>query len=132
MKIALSSIISIDIKIQATDSGEKDKLRYAAIEAMRLGHGGQTCISKIFGCDRKTIRKGIQEMENFPRIVKYDSRIRKRGGGRMITSEVNGKKLDAAFLSVMEPHKAGNPMNEDEFWPGKVRDYSPTSPQIRT
>jgi hypothetical protein len=95
---------------------EKDKRRYAAIEAMRLGHGGQTCISKIFGCDRKTIRKGIQELENFPRIVKYDSRIRKRGGGRKITSEVNGKKLDAAFLSVMEPHKAGNPMNEDEFW----------------
>jgi hypothetical protein len=34
------------------------------LRAMRLGHGGQTCISKIFGCDRKTIRKGIQELEN--------------------------------------------------------------------
>ena len=57
---------------------EKDKRRYSAIEAMRLGHGGQTCISKIFGCDRKTIRKRVQELENFPRIVKYDSRIRKK------------------------------------------------------
>ena len=95
---------------------EKDKRRYAAIEAMRIGHGGQTYISKIFACDRKTIRKGIREVENFPRNVKYDSRIRKCGGGRKNTSEVKGKNLDAAFLSVMNIHKAGNPMNEDEFW----------------
>jgi hypothetical protein len=95
---------------------EKDKRRYAAIEAMRIGHGGQTYISKIFACDRKTIRKGIREVENFPRIVKYDSRIRRCGGGRKNKSEVKGKNLDAAFLSVMNIHKAGNPMNEDEFW----------------
>jgi len=95
---------------------EKDKRRYAAIESMRIGHGGQAYISQIFACDRKTIRKGIREVENFPRVVKYNSRIRKRGGGRKITSEVDGKKLDDEFLKIMENHKAGNPMAEDHLW----------------
>jgi len=42
---------------------KKDKLRYASIETMRFGRGGKTYISKIFACDRKTIRKGIREIE---------------------------------------------------------------------
>ena len=93
---------------------EKDRRRYAAIESMRIGHGGQIYISQLFACDRKTIRKGRREIENFPRIVKYDSRIRKRS--RRKNESQDKQKLDDAFLSIMENYKAGNPMNRCQLW----------------
>lgn len=40
---------------------EKDRRRYAAIEAMKYGYGGQTYISNLFGCSRTTIAEGIRE-----------------------------------------------------------------------
>ncbi|WP_404309394.1 hypothetical protein [Neorhodopirellula lusitana] len=36
--------------------GERDRRRYAALEAMKLGHGGIACISRLFECDPKTIQ----------------------------------------------------------------------------
>lgn len=39
---------------------EKDRRRYAAIEALKLGWGGITYISQVFGCDYYTIRFGIE------------------------------------------------------------------------
>jgi len=93
---------------------EKDRRRYAALEAMRIGHGGQTYISQLFGCDRKTIRKGIKELENFPRKVKYDSRIRIRK--RKTASPDDKKELNDAFMSVMENYKAGDPVKQGRLW----------------
>ncbi|KPA15076.1 Transposase, Rhodopirellula-type [Candidatus Magnetomorum sp. HK-1] len=95
---------------------EKDKRRYAAIESMRIGHGGQIYISQLFACDRKTVRKGIREVENFPRIVKYDSRIRRRRCRRKTASQEDERKLNDAFSSIMDNYKAGNPMNEGQLW----------------
>ncbi|ETR71203.1 MAG: hypothetical protein OMM_02664 [Candidatus Magnetoglobus multicellularis str. Araruama] len=94
---------------------EKDRRRYAALESMRIGHGGQTYISKILGCDRKTIRKGMKEIKNFPRKVKYDSRIRIRKR-RNAPPDKHQKKIDKAFLAVMENYKAGDPMKDGQLW----------------
>ncbi|WP_242632661.1 hypothetical protein [Thiothrix fructosivorans] len=43
---------------------ERDRRRYAAVEAVRLGHGGQDYISRLLGCDPKTIRHGLTELES--------------------------------------------------------------------
>ena len=58
---------------------EKDKRRYTAVEALKKGIHGITEISEKFRIDQKTIRSGIEELENeeMPEV-----RIRKRGGGR--------------------------------------------------
>ncbi len=61
---------------------EKDARRYAAIEALKLGHGGRTYICNIFGCNLRTIARGIQELNNQPTLEKDQDRIRKPGGGR--------------------------------------------------
>jgi hypothetical protein len=56
---------SIEIKMQrlfATLS-EKDRRRYAGIEAAKLGHGGIDCISGLFDMDPKTVRRGLTELE---------------------------------------------------------------------
>lgn len=41
---------------------ERDRRRYAAIEALKLGHGGIEYIAGTFACDQKTIAKGIAEL----------------------------------------------------------------------
>ena len=57
---------------------EKDRRRYAAVEAAKLGHGGVEYIARVLGCDPKTIRQGLKELE-----VPEDpaaGRVRKKGG----------------------------------------------------
>lgn len=55
----------IELKMQrlfATLS-EKDRRRYAAIEAAKLNHGGIEYISNLFTIDAKTIHRGLTELE---------------------------------------------------------------------
>jgi hypothetical protein len=42
---------------------ENDRRRYAAIEAAKLGHGGIGYVAGVLGCDPKTIRRGLGELE---------------------------------------------------------------------
>lgn len=57
---------------------ERDRRRYAAVEADRLGHGGIEYISRLFGSDPKTIRQGISELESEEELA--SERQRKKGG----------------------------------------------------
>src|SRR5512135_3404042 len=45
---------------------EKDRRRYAAIEAAKLGHGGIEYVATVLSCDPKTIRHGQQELDHLP------------------------------------------------------------------
>jgi hypothetical protein len=56
---------AIEIKMQRlfASLSEKDKRRYAGIEATKLGHGGIDYISTLFDIDPKTIRRGLQELD---------------------------------------------------------------------
>lgn len=56
---------------------ERDRRRYAAVEAAKLGHGGIEYISRVLGCDRKTIQQGISEMESADELE--TQRQRKKG-----------------------------------------------------
>jgi hypothetical protein len=47
---------------------EKDRRRYAAVEAAKLGHGGVEYIAGLLGCDPKTIRRGRRDLKNLPDI----------------------------------------------------------------
>ncbi len=57
---------------------EKDRRRYAAVEAAKLGHGGVEYIARVLACDPKTIRQGIHELEDEEDAAA--GRIRKKGG----------------------------------------------------
>ena len=57
---------------------EKDRRRYAAVEAEKLGRGGVRYISELFGCDPNTIRVGAFDLEHLPNDEAL-GRIRKKG-----------------------------------------------------
>jgi len=56
---------------------EKDRRRYAAVEAAKLGHGGVEYIARVLQCDPKTIRQGLKDLED-PEDAAA-GRVRKKG-----------------------------------------------------
>lgn len=62
---------------------ERDRRRYAAVEAAKLGYGGAAYVSRLLGCDVKTIERGDQELEQSPDLP--PGRIRKKGGTQMLS-----------------------------------------------
>jgi hypothetical protein len=57
---------------------EKDRRRYAAVEAAKLGQGGVEYVARVLQCDPKTIRQGMQDLEE-PQDAAAN-RVRKKGG----------------------------------------------------
>lgn len=57
---------------------EKDRRRYAAVEAAKLGHGGIEYIARLLACDPKTIRQGLEDLEAAEDPAA--DRVRKKGG----------------------------------------------------
>ena len=92
---------------------EKDRRRYAAIEAAKLGHGGFTYLAQVFGCDRHPFAQGKAELAD-PAALEQ-TRIRASGGGRK-PSLARIPELDAAFLRVLVDRTAGSPMQEQLKW----------------
>jgi len=92
---------------------EKDRRRYAAIEATKLGYGGVTYIRSILQCDDRTITRGLQELN--AELSNESSRIRQSGAGRKLMLDTT-EGLEDAFLEVIKEHTAGSPMDETIKW----------------
>jgi hypothetical protein len=58
---------------------EKDRRRYAGVEAGKFGHGGVAYIARLFGCDPDTVRRGLADVGQLPEDAAED-RVRKKGG----------------------------------------------------
>lgn len=92
---------------------ERDRRRYAAIEASKLGHGGISYICALFECNYRSVALGMEELSN-EAAMQQDS-IRRQGGGRKSAFEqISG--LDEVFLRVLVEHTAGSPMDETVKW----------------
>jgi hypothetical protein len=65
---------------------EAQRRWYAALEAQRLGHGGDHLVAQITGLDEKTIRRGRVELDaslaDWP-----ETRTRRPGAGRPPTEK---------------------------------------------
>lgn len=57
---------------------EKDRRRYAAVEAAKLGYGGKAYVARLFECDPDTIAAGMRDVDELPADPAAD-RVRKKG-----------------------------------------------------
>ena len=60
---------------------EKDRRRFAAIEARQLGHGGIKYVAEVLGCSERTIERGIEELDQLSSDP-VAGRVRRPGAGR--------------------------------------------------
>src|SRR5207245_7387025 len=86
---------------------EKDRRRYAAIEAAKLGHGGVEYIAQVLACDPKTIRQGLRELEEAEEAAA--GRIRKKRGGRPPRA-IAQPTLEVNLRHLLQEFTAGDPM----------------------
>jgi len=74
-----SVAVTRHMKLLYDSLSEKDRRRYAAVEAEKLGHGGVQYVAELFVCDPETVQHGHQDMEQLPADEAAD-RVRKKGG----------------------------------------------------
>lgn len=92
---------------------EKDRRRYAAVEAEKLGYGGISYVCRLLGCNESSVKHGLRELEQ--PLSGTDKRIRQPGAGRKkkVDTMVG---LDEAFMRVISNHTAGSPMDNKVKW----------------
>jgi hypothetical protein len=92
----------------AGDLDERGRRRWAAAESRSLGWGGITAVSLATGLSDRTIRTGIQELDD-PDAAPTN-RQRKAGAGRR-SREVEQPGLADALEGLVEPGTRGDPMS---------------------
>src|SRR5437879_2166571 len=82
---------------------ERSRRMLAATEALGLGYGGVSVVSRVCGLSRVTITKGLSELARPPLP---EERIRRAGGGRW-KLVVRDPKLTEVLDSLVEPLSRG-------------------------
>jgi len=113
LHIKYSNDIKKAMKMFYETLSEKDRRRYAAIESIKLGYGGQKYICEILGCSPDTVKVGTDELLN-DNLDEIEG-IRKPGGGKkkIIESVAN---IDEVFFEILKDNIAGSPMDEEIKW----------------
>lgn len=88
------------------------------MEVKKIGHGGLIAIATLFGCDQKTINRGLSELDDENKLSQ--ERIRMPGGGAKAKLD-RIDQIDEIFLSVLKNNTAGDPMNDTIKWTNLTR-----------
>jgi transposase len=87
---------------------ERARRRWAAVEAVSLGHGGITVVSAATGMAVSTIRRGIRELNTGAALP--SGRQRRAGAGRK-RKETAQPGIKAALERLVEPESRGDPQS---------------------
>jgi len=85
---------------------KRARRRWAGAEARSLGWGGIAAVSEATGISDRTIRTGIQELDD--RNATPSNKQRRPGGGRR-SREIEQPKLIEALEALVEPDTRGDP-----------------------
>jgi transposase len=100
---------------------ERQQRLWAANEAMSLGYGGVSIVSRATGISRPTIIKGIRELNNNEHLPLH--RVRRSGGGRKKRHDQN-PHLKPALEAIVEPSAKGDPMSPLRWTTHGTRQHS--------
>lgn len=90
------------------DLDERGRRRWAATEAMAIGHGGIVAVAAATGLSDRTVRNGIKELRCATPLV--SSRQRREGGGRK-RLEHHDQTLRQVIECLIEPTERGDPQS---------------------
>jgi len=110
--IKYSKEIETSMLVHYNTLSQKDKRRYAWIEAKKLWYWGFSYISKVLDCNINTVRAGVKEL----REIEETWKDKRKGKGRLSwwwRPEIIKKHPEILqdFDKVIEVHTAGSPTN---------------------
>jgi hypothetical protein len=91
--------------------GEKDRRRYAAVEALKLGAEGPRYIAQLLRCSEKTVRRGMVEFGSPAGRAAQRTWTAPTRGGRKGYNQTH-PNIDEQFLAVLKEHTAGDAMGD--------------------
>ena len=99
-------IILAKYQILAPELNERTLRIFAAAEALSLGHGGISIVSRALEISRDRISRGIRDIESKERL--YPNHIRRTGGGRkkLLKSDPT---LKEDLQGLISPYTRGDP-----------------------
>jgi hypothetical protein len=97
---------------------EQARRRFAAAEALAVGHGGVTLVAQVTGIARSTINRGKAEIEASRSAG--EGRVRRAGGGRKSKTEADPTLL-GDLQKLLEASTRGDPMSP-LLWTSKSLD----------
>ena len=92
---------------------ERAKRQFLATRATHLGYHGVTLVSKASGVNRKTIYRGIHELNSAKGT--QNGRIRLAGGGRRKLLNKHPEYMEE-FDAISKEHTAGLPQDDSVRW----------------
>jgi len=88
---------------------EKLRRHWAACEALAMGRGGISAVSRLTGISRPTIRRGVAEVRaQMPTLAAEIERVRRPGGGRRSCTQTD-PTLEKALRDLVESTTRGDP-----------------------
>ena len=78
MLTGYASAVGQAMQLTFSSLNERQRRLYAAAEALKLGHGGIAYIAQLFDCHRKTIQRGLEDLQN-PGLLLPPDQARKKG-----------------------------------------------------
>jgi len=89
---------------------EKAKRAVFAADALSIGRGGITLVSRLSGLSRMTLHAGIKELNERKKLMDLSTeRSRKEGGGRKKKVDID-QGLVQAIEDLVNPHTLDDPM----------------------
>ena len=104
----MDEIISLKFDVLKNELNERQRRLWAASEALCLGHGGVSLVSRVTGLSRTTIHLGIGELASGSTLTAH--RVRRKGGGRKKVKDIQPTLVDT-LDSMVEPASKGDPMS---------------------
>ena len=92
----------------SAELAERARRRWAAVEAVSLGHGGITAVSAATGMALSTIRRGIGELNTNDTLP--SGRQRRAGAGRK-RKDTAHPGIKAALERLVDPESRGDPQS---------------------
>jgi len=94
----------------ASELNERGRRRWAASEALALGHGGIKGVAQAPGLGERTSRRGCQELRHAQASARPTGwRMRHAGGGRK-PLQTHAPALVSALEALVDPTTRGAPM----------------------
>jgi len=104
----MDDIVANKFFVLKDELNERQRRLWAASEAISLGRGGITRVSKATGLSRTTITQGINDLQSKHRLGQQ--RVRRVGGGRKKVTTIQPNLL-SSLDSLVEPTAKGDPMS---------------------
>src|SRR6266487_6629001 len=102
----------------AGDLTERTRRLFAANEALSLGWGGISAVSRATGLSRQVISDGMQELQGGTQAE--EGRVRRKGGGRK-SNVSKDPKLSRDLERLVEPVTRGDPQSPRRWTSKSVR-----------